>query len=65
MPIPPYAGDDVNPPVKGNSGIGVRELTALVCLHGLLQNPKYFAIPEDAIPEAFDLADQFYTQIFQ
>jgi len=65
MPVAPYPGDDVNPPVKGNSGLGARELAALICLHALLSNPKYYANQASAIPDAFDLADTFYEEIFR
>lgn len=36
FPIPPYAGDASNPPIRPNSGIGIREYSALVILHSLI-----------------------------
>jgi hypothetical protein len=36
FPIPPYAGDASNPPIRPNSGIGMREYSALVILHSLI-----------------------------
>jgi len=65
MPIAPYAGDDVNPPQKGNSGIGIRELSALVIFHALINNPDITEDIVDRIPLAFNLADEFYREIFQ
>jgi hypothetical protein len=65
FPVAPYPGDDANPPVKGNSGIGIRELAALVAMHALISNPKYFSDPSAAIVDAFEIADDFYTEIFR
>jgi hypothetical protein len=65
IPIPPYPGDDVNPPFKGNTGMGMKELSALVILHALLSNPRYYDNVEQAVPDAFNLAEDFYQEIFQ
>jgi len=65
FPVAPHPGDESNPPTKGNSGIGIRELAALVAMHALISNPKYFSNPMSAIPDAFDVADEFYLEIFK
>jgi hypothetical protein len=65
LPVTPYPGDHVNLPVKGNSGIGVRELAALVILHSLLADPKYDSDRKMAISDAFELADCYYKNIFE
>lgn len=36
FPIPPYPGDASNPPIRPNSGIGMREYSSLVILHSLI-----------------------------
>lgn len=65
MPVAPYPGDAVNPPQKANSGVGIRELAALLIFHALINNPDLTTDIEDRIPLAFDLADEFYKEIFQ
>lgn len=65
FPNVPYPGDDLNPPYKGNTGIGVREYSTLVILHALLTNPNYFGCPEDAVPDAFLLAEKFHNALFK
>jgi len=55
FPVTAYPGDGENPPVRSNSGIGVREIASLVILHALLSNPK--AIVDDAINDAISAAD--------
>lgn len=65
FPVAPYPGDEVNPAYRGNTGIGVREYSALVILHALLTNPNYYGEPELAVPDAFLLAEKFHTQLFK
>jgi hypothetical protein len=65
FPVAPYPGDNQHPPVKGNTGIGIREMSAMIILHALLSNPKYFVDPSQAVPDAFDIADEFYEEIFR
>jgi hypothetical protein len=65
FPVAPYPGDDLSPPLRGNTGIGVREYSALVILHALLTNPNYYGEPEHAVPDAFRLAEKFHQELFK
>jgi hypothetical protein len=65
FPVAPYPGDEMNPSYKGNTGIGVREYSALVILHALLTNPNYYGAPESAVPDAFLLAEKFHNTLFK
>ena len=65
FPVAPYPGDDLNPPYKGNTGIGVREYSTLLILTALLNNPNYYGCPEDAVPDAFLIAEKFHTELFK
>jgi hypothetical protein len=65
FPVAPYAGDEVNPSYRGNTGIGVREYSALVILHALLTNPNYYGAPEEAVLDAFLLAEKFHNELFK
>jgi hypothetical protein len=61
FPVTAYPGDGENPPVKSNSGMGVREFCSLVVLHALLTNPK--CNPTEAVEEAIATADQLIERL--
>lgn len=65
FPVAPYPGDEHNPPSKPNSGMGIRQLAALMAMHALISNPRYFNDPASAVPDAFAIADEFYAEIFR
>ena len=55
FPVTAYPGDDENPPVRSNSGLGVREYAAIMILQGLLANND---LPiDDAIRSSVSAAD--------
>jgi len=56
FPVHPYEGDEINPPVRSNSGMGIRDFFAGLALIGLA-NDKSALEPEVAAENAFAFAD--------
>jgi hypothetical protein len=63
FPIAPYAGDKSNPPVRSNTGLGVREYFAVTILHALLLEGDQRLSYPDAVKDSVSLADQLLEEI--
>ena len=63
FPIAPYPGDKANPPVRSNTGLGVREYFAVTILHSLLLDSDSKIAYSDAVEDAVAMADQLLEEL--
>jgi hypothetical protein len=56
FPVEPYPGDEVNPPVRSNSGMSIRDFIAALAMVGLVDK-QTCSTPEHAAESAYAFAD--------
>lgn len=63
FPVAPFSGDDMNPPYRGNTGIGVYEMAMLVAMHALVTRGVSSQNPETVLELASNLAKAYMLKI--
>lgn len=58
FPVAPFSGDNLNPPHRGNTGIGAYEMAMLVAMHALVtrgasEDPNKLIEMADLIAKAY------------
>lgn len=61
FPVPPYAGDRDNPPIKSNTGMSIRDFFASSALAGLATTET--TNPKEVARMAYELADAMMEQL--
>jgi len=56
FPVPPYEGDKINPPIRSNSGMSMRDYFATAAMAKLI-NDKTISEPDNVAEDAYAFAD--------